>query len=95
MTKKAGDKMQETKRSVATAASSMDKRTKIEIIGLMLVLVSPLLIALGTFHWTTLPLVELLIIGIMVIAITIGITKIAKQLVLAIKEGADTDYRER
>ncbi|KRK96027.1 hypothetical protein FD25_GL002488 [Levilactobacillus acidifarinae DSM 19394] len=80
---------------MATAASSMDKRTKIEIIGLMLVLVSPLLIALGTFHWTTLPLVELLIIGIMVIAITIGITKIAKQLVLAIKEGADTDYRER
>lgn len=53
------------------------------------------MIALGTFHWTTLPLVELLIIGIMVVAIIVGLTKVAKQLVLAVKEGADTDYRER
>lgn len=95
MTKKAGDKMQETKGVEATTAGSTDKRTKTEITLVLLMLMSPLLIALGTFHWTTLPLVELLIIGIMVVAIIVGLTKVAKQLVLAVKEGADTDYRER
>ena len=86
--------MQEAKMP-AISSKTVDTRTKIEIFTLRLAFMIPLLLILGTFHWTHLPVGGLLIIVAMVAAIVVGIVRVSKQLVMAVKEGADTDYRER
>ncbi|QMU08827.1 hypothetical protein H3M12_03995 [Levilactobacillus suantsaii] len=86
--------MQETQQTTK-ATTHLNKRTKIESLVLMLAFSTPLLVALGRFQWTELPIFELLIIGIMLITIGIGLWRLAKQVILVLKAGPDTDYRER
>lgn len=59
------------------------------------IFLSPLIAALINFKWERLSIIPLLIIAISIAASVWGVWRISEQLVTVIREGGDSDFRER
>jgi len=93
--KPGGMNMQNTHDAPLDETEEHPTRVKWISLAVTLLITTPLIITLVMFQWSSMGLIPLLIIVGSLLAIVIGVWHLAVQLVTVIREGGDSDFRER
>ncbi|WP_143464064.1 hypothetical protein [Levilactobacillus enshiensis] len=87
--------MQEVNQATTPVEEEHPVHAKIISLVVALVILLPLIITISTAKWTTISLLPLLIIAVSLGASVFGVWRLSEQLVAVIREGGDSDFRER
>ncbi|MFC6260987.1 hypothetical protein [Levilactobacillus fujinensis] len=87
--------MQEVNQATTTVVEEHPVHAKLISGVVALVILLPLIITISAAKWASITLLPLLIIAVSLGASVIGVWRVSEQLVTVIREGGDSDFRER